>query len=80
MDLVDQRRVCDRLDVRGAGEQAAEPGGDSLAVIVAVAEQVEPRLVGPDQGIWLDRLELEHDNLRSALSFCLEARLEARGW
>src|SRR6202035_466307 len=27
---------------------------------------------GPEQSRWLDRLETEHDNLRQALTFCLE--------
>ena len=36
--------------------------------IFALAEQAEPELVGANQGVWLDRLEVEHDNLRVALA------------
>jgi predicted ATPase len=40
---------------------------------LALAEQAEPELSGAEQAAWLDRLEAEHDNMRTALVFCLEA-------
>jgi predicted ATPase/DNA-binding XRE family transcriptional regulator len=37
-----------------------------------MAEEAAEGIAGPDQGLWLDRLETDHDNVRSALSWFLE--------
>lgn len=39
---------------------------------LAFAEAAQPELIGPQQVEWLDRLETEHDNLRSTLEWSLE--------
>jgi predicted ATPase/transcriptional regulator with XRE-family HTH domain len=36
---------------------------------MALAEAAEPRLAGNEQEIWLERLEMEHDNLLAALTW-----------
>jgi predicted ATPase/class 3 adenylate cyclase len=39
---------------------------------LALAEQAEPELHGPNQAMWVARMEHEHDNLREALEWALE--------
>jgi predicted ATPase/DNA-binding SARP family transcriptional activator/DNA-binding CsgD family transcriptional regulator len=42
--------------------------------LLVLAEEAEPRLRGPEQAAWFERLEVEHDNLRAAFSWSLERR------
>jgi non-specific serine/threonine protein kinase len=61
----------DRLFDAGEGESVRNRHFDWF---VAFAERAEPELIGPRQVAWLDRLELEHDNLRVALAWGLDSR------
>jgi len=59
-------------------ERLAASGEDDLmhrrhaAYFLALAQVAEPKLRGPDQGMWLARLEVEHDNLRAVLRWALD--------
>ncbi len=44
-------------------------GARHFECFLALAESAKPELTRGDQVIWLDRLDLEHDNLRSALDW-----------
>ena len=45
-----------------------------LAFYLGLAEKARPELVGPHQGAWLARLDLERENLFSALAWCEHAK------
>ncbi len=59
--------------LRDAGE--ADPGTvRHVNYFIAFAEAAEPELRGPDQALWLKRIQEEHDNVRLAVRTCLARR------
>jgi predicted ATPase/DNA-binding XRE family transcriptional regulator len=42
------------------------------AYFLRLAEEAEPALIGPEEEVWMDRLQREHDNLRAALRWAKE--------
>ena len=49
-----------------------------LAYFVELAERAEPNLRAFDMVMWLDRLDVELDNIRAALGWALESDIEAQ--
>ena len=41
---------------------------------LALVEEAEPELIGPREAEWLERLEVDHDNIRAALLWTSEQR------
>jgi non-specific serine/threonine protein kinase len=62
-----------------ASGESAEVRDRHLSWYLALAEEAEPELRGPEQGAWLDRLDREHDNLRAALRWVLDCGLSTLG-
>jgi len=61
----------ERLNDSGEEEQTRTR---HLAFYLALAEKARPELVGPQQGAWLTRLDLERENLLSAHAWCARAQ------
>ena len=53
----------ERLEESGAGNSARTR---HLGFYLALAEKTRPELAGPDQGVWLTRLDLERENFLSS--------------
>ncbi|MGB9376607.1 MAG: adenylate/guanylate cyclase domain-containing protein [Mycobacteriales bacterium] len=61
--------AVDRLGSSGRIEESRRRHAEYYAHF---AEQARDQLYGPHQLVWVDRLEIEHDNLRAALAWSLE--------
>ena len=60
--------AVERLEASGAADELRRR---HAAYYVALAERAEPELTGAQQARWYERLEIEHDNLRAALTYAL---------
>jgi predicted ATPase/class 3 adenylate cyclase len=85
-DLVDKSLVMVEVDggryrlletVRQYAQERLNESGDGdqvrtrhLAYYLAFAETARPELIGPEQGAWLPRLDLERENFLSAHAWC----------
>jgi predicted ATPase/DNA-binding CsgD family transcriptional regulator len=54
------------------GDEAEHVRRRHAVFFLTLAEEAEPELWGPDDASWLNRLELEHGNMRVALSWALQ--------
>jgi predicted ATPase/DNA-binding CsgD family transcriptional regulator len=70
---------ADRL---AGGGEAQALGDRHAAYYTRLAEQAEPELTGPHQGVWIERLDAEHANFQAALEWrltCGQPALVATG-
>jgi non-specific serine/threonine protein kinase len=70
--LLEPVRQYAREQLTTSGEGTAAEASHA-AYFVNLAETAEPKLMSVDRGTWVARLETEHQNLRSALSWLLSA-------
>jgi predicted ATPase/DNA-binding NarL/FixJ family response regulator len=70
--MLEPVRQYARERLEGSGEADAARRRHA-AFFLALAEEAELKMAGPEQGAWLARLEREHDNLRAALSWTLSS-------
>jgi predicted ATPase/DNA-binding SARP family transcriptional activator/DNA-binding CsgD family transcriptional regulator len=69
--MLEPVRQYARQKLRESGEEDSVQGRHA-GFFLALAEEAEPEMSGPDQEVWLKRLEREHANLRGALSWALD--------
>lgn len=67
--LLETIRQYAEARLRESGEEAPARSRH-LAFYLDLAEKARPQLVGPEQGAWLARLDLERENLLSAHKWC----------
>ena len=62
--------ALERLQSEGREEAASRR---HAVAYLALAEEAAPTMPGPDQPRWLDRLTIDHDNIRAAIHWTIDA-------
>jgi predicted ATPase/DNA-binding SARP family transcriptional activator len=70
-----RQHAHDKLREAGEGEVLQQR---HLAYFVELAERAEPNLRAFDMVMWLDRLDEEHDNIRTALAWAKDGDVESQ--
>ena len=70
--MLETIREYAREALEGSGETEEEVRDRHLDYFLALVEEAEPNLTGPDQREWYDRLAVENDNVREALSYACD--------
>ncbi|MBI1742496.1 tetratricopeptide repeat protein [Candidatus Acetothermia bacterium] len=71
--MLETTRLYGRDKLLEAGESEIVRS-QHLNFFLQLAERAEPNFFGPDLKIWLDRVAIEHDNIRSALEWSIISR------
>ncbi|TMH45758.1 MAG: hypothetical protein E6H54_04545, partial [Betaproteobacteria bacterium] len=71
--MLETIREFGRERIEGSSERD-EIRDRHLGFFLQLVEQAEPKLTGPEQRQWYDRLVVENDNLREALAYACESR------
>jgi len=61
-----RRYAREKLSESGEGERIR---GQHVDFFLKLAEEADPKFASAEQEVWLDRLEIEHDNLRAAMEW-----------
>jgi predicted ATPase/DNA-binding SARP family transcriptional activator/DNA-binding CsgD family transcriptional regulator len=69
--MLEPVRQYAREKLQESGEEDSVQGRHA-GFFLALAEEAEPEMSGPDQETWLRKLEREHANLRGALAWALD--------
>lgn len=77
--LLETLREYGRERLVGSGE-AEDVQLRHVDFFLVLAERAEPELTKAQQTEWLTRLDLEHDNIRAALKWCMEMSQVETAW